>query len=191
MAIFRSLIRAFAQQHGAEACGHERHGARVAGAPGTTILKHAVELTNSYIAENHSSTNMFATLFFGVLDLTTGRLVYGNGGHEAPIVFPPGGEVKSRLQPTGPAVGMFPDVEFGVVEVVLDRGETLLAFTDGVPDARNEQRAFFTEERLLALLKEPALSVVALLDRIEESLKAHTGHADPFDDVTLLAVRRE
>ena len=192
MAIFRSLIRAFAQQHGAEAIAHEVHDARAPGAPpGFTVMKHAVELTNGYIAENHSRTNMFATIFFAVLDPVTGQLVYGNGGHEPPIVLTPEARVKSRLGTTGPAVGMMAGVEFGVVAMVLERGETLLAFTDGVTDARDAKRAFLTEARLLALVAEPAPSVAALLDRIEATLKAHIGDADPFDDITLLAVRRE
>jgi sigma-B regulation protein RsbU (phosphoserine phosphatase) len=65
-----------------------------------------------------------------------------------------------------------------------------LAYTDGVPDARNPSGERFTQERLLALLEQPLTSAAALLDTIESHLNDYIADAVQFDDITLLAVRR-
>ncbi|MBW4427856.1 MAG: PP2C family protein-serine/threonine phosphatase [Nostoc desertorum CM1-VF14] len=200
MSLFRSLIRAFAQQNytlswldaltdkGSKSI---KEGRQRAQAPriGTTVLKNAVNLTNNYIANNHSRINMFATLFFGVLNPGTGLLHYVNGGHEPPIIFGANG-IKARLKPTGPAVGMMPDREFGIDQIQLEPDDILVAYSDGVTDARNPKREFFGEEKLLSLLQQPAFSATAALDRIEASVYAHIGDADQFDDITMLALHR-
>lgn len=92
--------------------------------------------------------------------------------------------------PTGPAMGLFSDMDFDILQVTLEPGDTLMTFTDGVTDARDPKGKLFSKEGLLALLEQPAPSAAALLDRIEASLRAHIADADQFDDITMLAVRR-
>ncbi len=154
-----------------------------------TNLKDSVILTNNYIARTHGQTNMFATLFFAILNPTTGSLMYINGGHEAPIIFN-GNNVKAHLETTGPAVGIFPGTDFKVQEARLEPGDTLIAFTDGVTEAPNQNREFFTKERLVSLLQESNLSAADLLHHIEANLSAHAAGTDQFDDITMLAVKR-
>jgi sigma-B regulation protein RsbU (phosphoserine phosphatase) len=123
MALFRTLIRAFAQQHYAlrwmgslteEGPGQPLDSGRpVLPSIGTSALKNAVELTNDYIARTHGSTSMFATLFFGVLDPASGSLLFVNGGHEFPLLVNSTG-VKERLATTGPALGLFEGVHFDI-----------------------------------------------------------------------------
>jgi sigma-B regulation protein RsbU (phosphoserine phosphatase) len=202
MALSRSLIRAFAEQHrplgwmdsltsdrSAAASDRSAKRRRMLLSAGTSALL-AVKLTNDYIADNHGDMNMFATLFFGILDPTTGELTYVNGGHDPPAIVGPDGVVKARLLPTGPAVGMLPDMDFDIQQVTLEPGDLLMTFSDGVPDARNPDGERFTVEGLWSLLEQSAPSVVALLDRIEAALRAHIADADQFDDITMLAVRR-
>lgn len=183
MALFRTLLRATATG-GADSPGSAAGDAD----PGAELLS-AVRLTNDYIAKTHGRSNMFATLFFGVLEPATGALLYVNGGHEAPVVFGPGG-VKARLAPTGPAVGMMPDMAFAVGQARLEAGDGLLVFTDGVTDARGVS-GLYGEERLLARLREGASSTASgLLDAVESAVLAHAAGWDQADDITLLAVRR-
>ncbi len=177
MALFRSLLRATATE--------DPDGF----ADAASGLERAVRLTNDYIARTHGRSNMFATLFFGVLDCATGSLLYVNGGHEAPVLFGPD-RAAARLSPTGPAVGMMPDMAFEVGEARLAPGEGLLAFTDGVTEARDERGLFYGEERLLEAVASPISSAQTLLDAIESSVAAHVGGAEQSDDRTLLAVRR-
>jgi sigma-B regulation protein RsbU (phosphoserine phosphatase) len=203
MAIIRSLIRAFAQQHYSlrwmdnaldlltmQPTGKPRADRRRSlPSIGTAALKDAVELTNNYIVRNHSEAATFATLFFGVLDPETGALGYVNAGHDPPVIVGQGG-VKERLTRTGPAVGLFPDADYEIRQSRLDPGDVLLAFTDGVTDARDPGGAFFGEARLLALAQQPCPSAEAMLSRITGSVVAHIASANQFDDITMSAVRR-
>lgn len=202
MALMRSLVRAYAQQHSAmrwfDAIGGEAGAARPSGndrrralpSVGTTSLKNAIELTNNYIANTHGGTGMFATMFVGVLDTVSGRLTYANGGHEAPVIIGADRQIKNRLRATGLPVGVMPNIEYEIEQIELAPGDLLLAYTDGVTEARNPARAFFTEERLLELIGEPMASADALLDHILAQLTAHIAEADQFDDITMLSLRR-
>lgn len=194
MALFRSLIRVFSSQ--ANLSGLFFPVDDIDSKKQIPInLDHvnalsAVRLTNDYVAQNHSNLNMFATLFFGVLDPTNGMLIYINGGHEPLVVLGKNGEIKSRLKPTGPAVGMMPNMHFRIQQVHLEIDDMLLGYTDGVTEAKSPSGGFFTEKKLLSLLDEPVTSASALLERIEENLLHHIAGVDQFDDITMLAIQR-
>jgi phosphoserine phosphatase RsbU/P len=174
MALFRSLLRAGAQSLPPDVSDKG--------------LLRVVSTVNDYIATTHDRANMFATVFFSVLDPPTCRLRYVNAGHDAPLVVGHDGR-RRRLEPTGPALGLMPGVPFAVETLDLASGDTLAAFTDGVVDAQSHTGAFFTEARLLDLLAAPAPTVEAVLDTVDAALAAHTEGAEPFDDITLLAAR--
>lgn len=201
MGLFRSLIRAFAQQHHTlswmdaliddDPVVHATWPGRRRGVPtiGASALRDAIGMTNNYIARTHEQAIMFATVFFGALDPTTGSLLYVNAGHDSPIIVGPGG-VRAELEPTGPLVGVIPGETFDIGEAHLDPGDTLLAYTDGVTEARAPDGTFFTEERLMGLVAQPASSAAAIMERVEASVRVFTGDADQYDDITLLGVRR-
>jgi len=180
MALFRSLLRAFTER--AFAAGD-------AAADGPRLLSTVVS-TNDYIARTHGRSNMFATAFVAVLDPKTGSLAWVNAGHEAPVVSGPSRSPAARLAPTGPALGMMPDMTFAAREAVLAPGETLFAFTDGVTDARDPSGRLFSEERLLELLSDGAPLAATLLGTVERAVDSHSAGSEPSDDITMLAVRR-
>lgn len=201
MALFRSLIRAFAQQNHSlswadvltnPASSAQQRFSKQRQAPpliGTAALRNAVVLTNKYFIENHSDSRMFATLFFGVLDPVSGTLIYVNAGHNPPVLVG-GGAIKAQLEPTGPAVGLMPGSDFTIDQVQFDTHDTLFCYTDGVIDARNQQGVAFSEEHMLALAQQPADSAGELLERFQTGLTQHIADMPQFDDITLLAVRR-
>jgi two-component system response regulator len=201
MSLSRSLMRAFSEENRTSGWIEEfvsdlpttfnvsDEQRQMLSATGSSALL-AVELTNDYIAYNHGDMYMFLTIFFGVLDPDTGRLTYINGGHETAFVVGPQGGVKARLTPTGPVVGIDAEVRFGFQQVTLEPGDTLLVYSDGVPDARNPNHERFTPQRLFSLLEQPAPSAVALLERIRADVWHHIGDADQYDDITMLAARR-
>lgn len=204
MSLFRSLIRILAQQNyslglldvltDAPASPKKTVQDKQSRLPsiGTQALKNAIERTNQYIAETHFRTSMFATIFFGVLDPATGKLIYINGGHEAPFVCDANGNIKERLTKTGPAVGIFPDAEFRIAMTQLEPGDLLLGYTDGVPDACDPSHDRYTEQRLAALVSSvPIPSAEQLLERIDQDVHQHIADTAPFDDITLLAVQRQ
>jgi len=132
---------------------------------------------------------MFTTLFFGVLHRRSSTLSYVNGGHDAPILLRSGGSVE-RLVPTGPAVGLLPGLTFRVAATTLAVGDTLVAYTDGVVDARDARGVAFSEDRLVELASGADPSAPAMVTRIERAVIDHIAGTDQFDDVTVLALRR-
>jgi sigma-B regulation protein RsbU (phosphoserine phosphatase) len=200
MALMRSLIRAFAQQHHhtlsmmdlLETGEHHDLLAPQEAPPsvGSLALAEAVRLTNDYVAINHGQLGMFATMFFGVLDPETGTVLYINGGHNAPFIVDAQGNIKEQVTQTGPAVGMFAGAKFEIKHTQLELGDSLFAFTDGIPDARSPSNAFFTEQRIVDLLKIPTTSAPELLKRVETAVFEHIAEAAQFDDVTILILRR-
>ena len=197
MALFRSLIRVFAQQ------SIYRTGpdlTQIGPAPGNieTISSAdnlqmarlgAVSSTNNYIAHIHGRECMYATLFFGLLNPSTGMLSYVNGGHE-PLYVINAGKIKERLKPTGPAVGLMPDITFKTQQIELEPGDLLVGYTDGVTEARSPQDEIYTRDRLQSLLAQPFRSASDMLERIKTNLFAFIDIAPRGDDVTMLAVQR-
>ena len=149
----------------------------------------AVKLTNEYIAHEHYKEGMFATLFFGVINPDTGVLAYINAGHE-PLVIVNAADVKQRLKPTGPAVGITSGMKFEFQQVRIQPGDMLLGFTDGVTEALSPHGEFFTSKQLLSVLEQPADSGSDLIKRIETNVFNHIQNGAPSDDITMLAVQR-
>jgi serine phosphatase RsbU (regulator of sigma subunit) len=197
MALFRSLIRVFAEQ---SIYCTAPDLTQIGPAPGNieTIASSendqiarlgAVSSTNNYIAHIHGRECMYATLFFGVLNPATGILSYVNGGHE-PLYVINAGSIKDRLKPTGPAVGLMPDITFKTQQIKLEPGDLLVGYTDGVTEARSPKDEFYTRERLQSLLAQPFKSAAETLERIKTNLFAFIDIAPRADDVTMLAVQR-
>ncbi len=203
MSLVRSLTRAFAQQHYSLSWagmlddraparpGRTQKRERTLPSTGTVALQNAVLLTNNYIIDNHMQDNMFATLFFGMIDPITGHLAYINAGHNPPFLIGADGTVKAKLTSSGPAVGMLPGVDFRIDYAQFAPGDVLFAYTDGVTEARDPANQLFTEARLLALLAQPVDSINVLLEQVESTLKRYIDTATQFDDITMIAVRRQ
>ena len=192
MALFRSLIRVFSGKINLQ-------GVSVPGSTKTEPDSHgdylyqalnAVSLTNDYIAEEHGEENMFATLFFGVLDPQTGKMAYVNGGHEPLLLLNQSG-VKEILKTTGPVVGMLPAMEYQVKQIWIEPGDMLLGFTDGVTEAMSPQEKLFGKKRILKLLEKPAPTASKIIDQIKIALFNHIDNAPQFDDITIISLRRE
>ncbi len=191
MALVRSLLRAFAMQHYylTERQPQLAPSRAVAAAQDMAAMLDTVRLTNRYIGLHHRDAHMFVTLFFGVLEVGSGRLLYVNAGHNPPVVFDATG-VLHRLAPTGPAIGLMLDARYGLKEVALRPGDTLLAFTDGVIETRDTEWSQFGEQRLLALLRDAGTRPATLLERIRTALEQHNAGTELPDDVTLVALQR-
>jgi serine phosphatase RsbU (regulator of sigma subunit) len=197
MALFRSLIRVFAEQSiyctgpDLTQIGPAPDNIKtIASSENDQIARlGAVSSTNNYIAHIHGRECMYATLFFGVLNPSTGMLTYVNGGHE-PLYVINAGIIKERLKPTGPAVGLIPDITFKTQQIKLEPGDLLVGYTDGVTEARSPADEFYTRDRLQSLLTQPIKSASDMLERIKSNLFTFIDIAPRADDVTMLAVQR-
>jgi sigma-B regulation protein RsbU (phosphoserine phosphatase) len=196
MTLFRSLIRATALtgefqdwQDQVNVSGSTQDPNTVQIEP-ATILQHSLTLTNRYIATTHARSNMFASVFFALLNPENGELVYINAGHEPPVILNSNGIYK-QLEPTGPVIGMFNEAKHKVQSVQLDPGDLLFAYTDGVTEAKNLSNEFFTEERLYSLLDKTHGPADVLVDKILAEVGDFTGKANQFDDITVVAIQRQ
>ena len=99
-----------------------------------------------------NDTNIFVTLFCGVLDIDTGLLIYSNGGHCPPLLLRKGGCSAPLPLPRGPLIGVFEGMTFLALSVTLNPGDVLFCYTDGVTEAQTVGGEEFTEERCLPLL---------------------------------------
>ena len=197
MALFRSLIRVFAEQ--ATYCDSSavsqlnQPWETIPVTPSNEELQkirlRAVPFTNNYIAQTHGEEGMFATLFFGVLNPETGILYYINGGHE-PLYLINSDGVKQKIDPTGPAVGMWPDTTYDIGQIKMEPGDMLIGYTDGVTEARSPADEIFTRSRLRSLIEQPFTTASEMLDRVRANLFTFIDIAPRSDDVTMLAVER-
>jgi sigma-B regulation protein RsbU (phosphoserine phosphatase) len=198
MALFRSLLRIFAGEAQLSRTLVDTKSQTVGGALDSASIRkynqveaiRAIALTNDYIAQEHSEMCMFATLFFGVLDPEYGNLIYVSGGHETVFVIDQNG-IKAELLPTGPAVGLHPQIQFKYEQVQLKPGDILFAYTDGVIDARSSDEERFTRKRLSTLVSQPVSSAFELMERIGTHLFSHIGKAPQEDDITMLTLQRK
>jgi serine phosphatase RsbU (regulator of sigma subunit) len=132
----------------------------------------------------------FITFFFAEIDGRTGELHYVNAGHNPPFVLGAAGRTLT-LGSSGFALGMFPGATYETGRVALEPGDLIVLFTDGIPEGRNAQKEFYSEERLRNLVWENRQSSAAdLCHKVVEDLYRFASEAETGDDVTLVVVKR-
>jgi sigma-B regulation protein RsbU (phosphoserine phosphatase) len=141
------------------------------------------------LGDELDSTEMFVTLFYGVVDKARGLLRYANTGHPHAFVVRAGGAVE-RLTAMDPPLGMV-DVPTTEQDRAWRPGDDLLLlFTDGISDARNRQGVRFGEEVVLDIvLTNRDQPPAAIVDLVFHALDQHAGDSPRPDDLTLVVVR--
>jgi len=183
MALFRSLLRSSVMMD--QIIGGQEGEDRV---PPEERLKKAVTLTNNYLCRVHDA-GMFATLVFGVLDVESGQLCYLNAGHDHPYVLR-AGQIIDALKPTGPAAGVIDEADYRIEGMVLQPGDTLVLYSDGIIDITNPSGEHFGQEGWRALLAASFDSAGLFMKATVEALDAFIAGAEQYDDMSLLVVRR-
>jgi len=164
------------------------HAAVRAQATTASSISHVMHEISNYLVRN-TPDNKYATLFLGVLDQTTGSLVYSNAGHNPPILIR--GNKLERLEVGGVPVGLFPESEYQEATVSIEPDDILLLYSDGITESINEAEEEFGDDRLISVAQQYSDSPVARLrDKIEEALSRFVGKAAPFDDMTLVILKR-
>ena len=146
---------------------------------------------NNTISEGNDS-EMFVTLFLGVLDLPTGRLRYANAGHNAPLLIESEGKKVTMLDvnPNLP-VGIMHDWKYIAQEKLIEPNSAIFLYTDGLTEAENINQQLFGEKRLINAIQqvESTLQPHTFIEHIFENVKQFVGEADQSDDLTMMAVR--
>jgi sigma-B regulation protein RsbU (phosphoserine phosphatase) len=146
---------------------------------------------NRWIIKDTTS-DMFLTLFYAVLDPASGSLTYVNAGHNPPLLFHSDTHTCQYLDKHGIALGVIEEAEFQEHTVSLSPGDTLIMYTDGVTEAMNAEGELFGEAHLHEVASrncgiEPSDMVAA----INEAVAAHVGEEPASDDATLIVIRRD
>jgi serine phosphatase RsbU (regulator of sigma subunit) len=152
-------------------------------------LTDALEAVNNILCEGNDEC-MFVTVFFGVLDIPTGRFSYVNGGHDVPLIKRQNGSFEWLETRPGLMPGFMSGTTYEQDEIMLQKGDTLFLYTDGVTEAENPEKTLLTEERLKTMINEREYnSSKDLLTVIRDKVAQFADGAEQSDDITMLALR--
>lgn len=141
------------------------------------------------IIEKATANGKFITLFLGVLDPINHTISYSNAGHENPVLIK--NRNISRLNEGGLPLGIFEDSNYEEVEITMEPGDMIVIFSDGVSDASNDMGDFFSEDRLIDMIRENRkLEPEPLIQLICKSIEDFVENTPQFDDITLSIVKR-
>ena len=145
---------------------------------------------NSLLCLDNDS-EMFVTIFYGILDTRTGQLAYSNGGHNPPYVVRRGGAVEA-LPPTGGIVlGVFDDNVYRDAAATVEPGDAVFLYSDGITEAMDPAGALFSDARLRDVLAAAGpLEPRPLIERVIAAVQTHGAGVPQSDDITALCVRR-
>ena len=147
-----------------------------------------LEQMNKVICANNPM-QMFVTVWLGILEISTGRLVASNAGHEYPMIRRSGGVFEIYRDKHGFVVGGMEGLKYKAYELQLQSGDALFLYTDGVPEATNSKNdPFGTDRMLLSLNGHPGDSPSATLRHMQEAVDVFVDGAEQFDDLTMLCL---
>ena len=144
---------------------------------------------NEFLCEGNDA-NMFVTAWIGVLNLQTGHLEYANAGHNPPLVQrKDGGYEYIKVRPNFVLAGM-EGMPYRKHEMILEPGESIYLYTDGVTEAQNLNQELYGEERLAKCLNQAKdLNVDRICKKVKEDVDAFVDKAEQFDDMTMLCLK--
>ena len=147
------------------------------------------KLANNGLCEGNDA-NMFVTVWIGMIDLETGHMVCSNAGHEIPAIRHGDGDYELYKQKHNLALGIFADVPFREYELDLAPGDSLFVYTDGAPEAINENKEEYGTGRLLEMLNQyKTFTQKDILKFTRKNIEMYVGEEEQFDDVTMLGFK--
>ena len=151
-------------------------------------VKETLEAVNHQICTNNRE-EMFVTVWFGILEISTGRLTAANAGHEYPALRTGEGLFELVKDKHGFVIGGMDGVKYREYELQLMPGARLFLYTDGVPEATNAEKELFGTDRMLeALNADPNAAPEDILKNVRAAVDAFVKDAEQFDDLTMLCV---
>ena len=139
-----------------------------------------------------NSARMFVTVWLSILNFRTGELVESSAGHEMPVILKVNGDTAMLDKPHGLVLGVLEGSVYPDDIVMLEKGDVFFAYSDGLPDASNQEGKRLGKERMVEILgryngEEPK----ALLTHIKQEVNEYVKDAEQFDDLTMLSFRFE
>ena len=144
------------------------------------------------VNNNHTEYNnsdMFVTLWLGILEIPTGKVIAANAGHEDPAIYRKDGSFELFRTKHGFVAGVMPDIRYTDYEFRLGKGDKLFIYTDGVPEATDKDEKMFSLQRMLDALNECSQgSPEEILGNVKKRVDEFVGDAPQFDDLTMLCL---
>jgi sigma-B regulation protein RsbU (phosphoserine phosphatase) len=151
--------------------------------------KVVLENVNNQLCENNEQ-EMFVTVWFGIYEISTGKMTAANAGHEYPAICRRDGQFELYKDRHGLVLAGMENVKYREYELELHAGDTLFVYTDGVPEATNAKEELYGTDRMLeALNQNPGSGPMELLPTVKADIDAFVGDAPQFDDITMLALK--
>lgn len=144
---------------------------------------------NLSLAKNND-TNMFITMFIGVLNLESGQLLFGNAGHNPPIIINADKSIAyMNIKPNVP-LGWFEGIKYVGEEIYIQSGAQIIGYTDGVTEAENNKNKLLGTNNLLKIVEENKnCEPKELISVIINEITKHVAGAEQSDDLTILAIK--
>lgn len=150
---------------------------------GETLTK-----TNQAICSNNEA-GMFVTVWIGILELSTGILRASSAGHEFPAIRRPGRPFELFRDRHGLVIGAMDGIVYKEYEMVLEPGTKIFLYTDGVPEAADEEDNMFGNDRMIrALNLDPDAPPKTVLANVKKSVDEFVCEAEQFDDLTMMCL---
>ena len=144
--------------------------------------------TNETICSNNHE-EMFVTVWLGILDIKEGKLTAANAGHEYPMLMQPDGEFELFKDKHGFVIGGMDGVKYKEYEIDLTKGSKIFLYTDGLPEATDENNEMFGTDRALAALNKYRTSKPEdILKGVKSEVDGFVREAEQFDDLTMLCL---
>ena len=148
-----------------------------------------LEFVNDKICESNK-LDMFVTIWLGILELSTGKLIASNAGHEYPAIMHAGGSFELFKDKHGIVVGGMEGVRYTDYEIQLSPGDKIFVYTDGVPEATDGDNNMFGVDRMLSALNlELDASPEKVLGNVRSAVDVFVKDAQQFDDLTMLCMQ--
>ena len=155
----------------------------------TSSAKECIARSNMLLYRS-TSDEKFVTLFYGILEHTQHKLLFCNAGHDNPYILSSQKEPR-RLKTGGVVLSVIEDFPYQEEEVAMEPGETLVIYSDGLPEAMNPQMELWSDERLGEILRQNChLPAEELINVTIAAAKAHAGAYPQSDDMTMVVVKR-
>lgn len=159
-----------------------KNRALLGGSP-SEILSYA----NDQLCEGNEA-ELFVTVWIAIIEISTGKGLAANAGHEHPVLKKAGGQYELVEYRHSPAVATMEGIPFRQHEFELSPGDEIFVYTDGVPEATNKDNELYGTDRMLtALNNNKDASCNELLKEVRASIDGFVGDAPQFDDITMLS----
>lgn len=155
--------------------------------PGKTPAEILTDV-NDTISKNNQA-EMFVTMWLGILEISTGRIIAANAGHEYPSLMKNGQEFQLIKDKHGFVLGGMEGLKYKDYEIELQPGDKLFVYTDGVPEAANKDNELYGTERMLKALNESRKGgPKEILQGVRKSVDDFVEEAEQFDDLTMMCI---